>query len=295
MAGAWVCEPREPLEIGALEGALVLEEEVVHRPEARIAALREGLHRRLCREPGVLVEGQRPVPEHQPHVGSVGRREARHRRDGPGAERALEVAEGDDRHERVGGASARRAGDGNAVEGVLVEDACRGRSRLGLAHRGLDGVPKHPLVVARAATARAVRREARPRARELVVDHLGEALVRLSADERPAVHEERRRPRHPGLRGGARPRLGTRPVGALGHRAAEAPQVQPDGLGVGFEVRVGERVLVREEEIVHRPEAAVAELRERLAGGFRRLVGALVERQRHVPPHDPQIVPVLLP
>lgn len=104
------------LKVGTLEGALVLEEEVVHLPELVVSALFEGFKRQVRGGTCVLVEGEGVVAPNDAQVFAILTLDSLDRGANAGAEGALELGHDDHRDKSIGVTLTWLVGgDGNAV------------------------------------------------------------------------------------------------------------------------------------------------------------------------------------
>ena len=268
------------LEVLTGQGALVLEELVVHLPELALGAGGQG---GLGGGHGVLVEGQRVVAEGDGHLVAIGVQDLLRGRQDAGAEGALELAELDDGDQGLLAALH----VGLLTDGDLVDDlagvcgaAIGGRGGLGglevlLDAGGVDGVGLDVLQPLDGL--------------QLGVDDLLEGVEGPGAGDLLAVDHE--------VGGAAGADLGGQGLVGLDHGldgvalevGLEGLHVQADGLGVLDELVLLQLALVLEELVVHLPELAL------LAGGQGGLAGqggVLVEGQGVVLEDDADLVAV---
>ena len=166
------------LELLALQRVLVREQLLVHLPE--LALVVRSSTRPRAAIASVVVEGQRVLLEHDAHVVAVRLDDLLDRAFDAAAERALEVAELHDRHERVRGALDRRVADGNFVDGLgirllarLLRRCCVGLGAALLGERVLASARRRRPSWRRRSCIKLVG------ALELVVDDLLELVDRL--------------------------------------------------------------------------------------------------------------------
>jgi hypothetical protein len=170
------------LEVLTRQLALIREEELVQTPELLVATLLEGLHREVVRGAGVAVEGERVVHPHDADVARVLLEQTIDRRLDAAAERALVVADLDDRDERVvRTALRRRLLDLDLVDRVrirLLLRLLRLRGRLVRLRRGRGAAVADELRVD--VPRRRARLDQAARVRELAVDDLLEGSPRAA-------------------------------------------------------------------------------------------------------------------
>jgi hypothetical protein len=190
------------------------------------------------------------------------------------AERTLEVAPHDDRDQRVVGAAlVPGQSETDAIQrGRIERAAVTGRLARRIGRRLAAGDQRFVATGPRGLLGRA---------RELLIDDLGEHRQRLAAAHRATIDEERRRARHAepvGVDDVGRDRCAEAVAVEIG---AEPHHVEADLARDQLDRRAIDAAAEREQPIVHRPEPALRVGGERSLGA-ERLV--LVERQRAMHP-----------
>ena len=268
----------ERLALQAVFFGLIREELVVHFPEAFVALLLQGLFRGLAGEGRVRVHREGLVAPNELHLVAVVLHDFVYLRLDARAEGALEIRELLDDDLRVR---------------LALEGRARGGSRevllLGIG-RAFSVLDDRVVEVLR----RGALLEHLVGLLDLFVDDLLELVERLRTDEAATVDEH--------VRGAA----GLHVVGELGvgvdlalvlvrlDRVFDLVDVELHVRGDLLEVGVLELGLRIEEAIVSFPEARITLLGARFEGHFRGRLGARVERQGLVLPHDADLVAVLV-